>query len=242
MRVDLGAQSYLLRMQAGQLVVSGPEPGRVQAQFDANNQLVIETNGGALDGAALTLPPDAADAARFGMGQAHSPQTRILGAPFDASNLPASFSMRVGGVDYPVSVSSGSVVLPATFPGTGWVNTAYGRIEISFDARAGQLEIPAQAGADAAGLTTLDMQAEVQGDSLILRSTTGMPPAVAATPQASGTSLHLENLPDEELLVVLGGPGALRLSGQIDTTTPPQLTPPARAAHPRCRHRPGWPV
>lgn len=228
MRVALGAEVFGLRMVDGAPQVTGPNAARLTASFDADNRLQISTNGGDLNGAALVLPADAGEAARFGMGLTSAPITAVIGQPFDAGNLPASFTVTLGGVAYSVAVSAGAVVLPPAFPGTGWINTAYGRVEIHFDARAGDFAIPAQAGAADAGFDTLGLEGTVTQGTLALTSTDNRALALASTPANDGTTLRLAGLPPEDLLVVLSGTGALRLSGDITTTDPASLAASAR--------------
>ena len=222
MRVALGEQVYSIRMSNGAPVVSGPEAGRVTASFDASNRLVLQTTGGDLNGNALRLPADAGDAARFGMGVGDAPMTAVIGQPFDAGNLPASFTVSMGGVSHTVNVTAGNVVLPATFPGTGYINTAYGRVEIYFDARAEGFEIPAQSSAADAGFDTLGLSASVAGGSLGLTATDDRVLAVTSVTADAGETLRLSGLPDEDLLVMLTGPGALRLSGSMTEGPAPE--------------------
>jgi flagellar hook-associated protein 1 FlgK len=215
LRVALGAQDYAITMSGGAPVVTGPEPDRLVARFDAQNRLVIETRGGDTDGAALRLPADAGEAARFGVGLADAPQTTVIGQPFDAGNLPAAFTVALGGVAYAMNVSSGAVVLPATFPGTGYIDTVHGRVEIRFDARAGEMRIPAQPGAAGAGFDTLGLSAEVLEGALRLAASDDRALAVASETGPGGTTLRLSGVPDEDLVVALTGPGALRLAGAL---------------------------
>lgn len=222
MRVALGEQFYSVRMQDGAPVVTGPEEGRITASFDAQNRLVVQTVGGDLNGDALRLPGDAGAAAQFGMGVTDAPVTAVIGQPFDAGNLPASFTVSIGGVSHTISVTAGNVVLPAAFPGTGYINTTHGRIEIHFDARAGEFEIPAQSGAADAGFDTLGLSASVAGGSLGLTATDDRVLDVRSTTADTGETLRLSGLPDEDLLVMLTGSGALRLSGNMDTGPAPQ--------------------
>ena len=222
MRVALGEQFYSIRMSNGAPVVSGPEAGRITASFDASNRLVLETEGGDLNGNALNLPADAGDAARFGMGVGDAPVTTIIGQPFDAGNLPSSFTVSLGGVAHTISVTASNVVLPATFPGTGYINTAYGRVEIYFDARAEGFEIPAQSGAADAGFDTLGLSASVADGRLELTATDGRVLDVTSATADAGETLRLSGLPDEDLLVMLTGPGALRLSGGTTAGPAPQ--------------------
>ncbi|WP_417727016.1 FlgK family flagellar hook-associated protein [Roseovarius sp.] len=224
MRVSLGAQDYVIRMSGGEPVVSGPEAGRITARFDENNQLVLETQGGTLDGAALRLPADAGEAARFGMGIGDAPVATIIGQPFDAGNLPTSFSITLDGQEHPISVTAGGVVLPASFPGTGHINTTFGRVEIYFSAHSGEMMINAQEGAVAAGFNTLGLRTDVSDGTLRLTATDDRVLSVQSVAGQSGSVLRLTNIPDEDLLVVMGGSGALRLAGQIGADSATERT------------------
>lgn len=215
MRFSLGDEDYSITMTSGQPVVAGPEAARISATFNASNQLVIETNGGTLDGAALQLPADAGQAARFGMGTTQGPVVTVIGQPFSASNLPASFMIRLGGVEHSVSVSTGGIILPPSFPGTGRINTAYGTIEIQFDARGGAFSIPAQQGAADVGLDTADVTARLKNGAIALTATDGRALEISSPSTGSGMTVQLSDRPNEDLLVVLSGDGALRLSGQL---------------------------
>ncbi|MEL7300672.1 MAG: flagellar basal body rod C-terminal domain-containing protein [Pseudomonadota bacterium] len=215
MVVGLGSQSYQITMRDGAPVVEGPEPDRITARFDTSGRFVIETVGGHLDGAALRLTDAAGEAARFGMGPVDAPQTTVIGQPFDAANLPASFEVVLAGTSYTVSVSAGAVVLPPTFPGTGYINTGFGRVEIAFDAREGAFRVPADpAGADA-GFDTLGAEASVTEAALDLVATDGRALEIAPQASGTGTSLRLTALPDEDVIVVLDGAANLRLAGSF---------------------------
>lgn len=213
MRVTLGGQGYAIRMTGSGPEVIGPEPDRLAVSFDASNRLTIATKGGHLDGAALTLPSDAGEAARFGLGVADAPQTVLTGQPPEA--LPASFDLSVGGSDYSVSVSGAGVSLPAGFPGSASVDGTTGAVSISIDARLGPVRIAAQSGAADAGFTTLGAEGFLADGALTLTSTDGRVLEIDASVSGSATRLSLSDLPDEELLVVMTEPGALRLSGAL---------------------------
>lgn len=222
MRVTLGEQTYAIQMSDGAPLVSGPEAGRVVASFDASNRLVIETVGGDLNGAALTLPVDSGEAARFGLGTADAPVTTLIGQPYDAADLPASFTLSVGGTDYDIAVTDGGVTLPAGFPGAARIDGTLGQVEIDIDARAGLVEIPAQSGAAAAGFDTLGASASVADGALRLTATDGRVLQVSSTSTGTGAAVALNALADEDLLVVMSDTGALRLSGEITAGTPEQ--------------------
>ncbi|SPF80106.1 FlgK family flagellar hook-associated protein [Pseudoprimorskyibacter insulae] len=222
----LGSQSYTVTMVDGAPVVTGPEAGRVTASFDAANRLTLQTVGGHLDGAALELATDPLEAARFGMGVSDSPTSTLLGQPFDGAGLPASFDVELGGDVYTVSASAGGLSLPAGFPGTASFDAAEGRFGISFDAAAGPIRIPPQAGALAAGFETLGAEAQLLNGQLQLTATDGRVLQTTATSSGSGVTLQMDNLPNEDLLVVMQGAGALRLSGAVTVPADPPLAAP----------------
>jgi flagellar hook-associated protein 1 FlgK len=222
MSVSLGDQDYVIRMIGDTPTIAGGEPGRLTAYFDAENRLVLETNGGDLDGAALSLPPDTGEAARFGMGVADAPVTTIIGQPLVDTNLSASFAVTVDGVEYTLGIAAGVIDVPPAFPGAARINTETGRIEIQIDGRAGDFRIAPQKSAAEAGFDTMGLTAVLSGDGLILTATDGRVLQLDTVSGGSGATVYLEGLPQEELLVVMSGDGAARLAGQI---TDGQSTP-----------------
>ncbi len=220
-RLTLGGDGYALRMTEGGLVVEGPEPDRLSAGFDGAGRLVVETRGGDTDGAALMLATDAGEAGRFGLGLADGPRTEIRGgAP---TNLPASFGIELGGARHDITVTGAGVTLPPGFPGTAATDPETGGVILSIDPRAGAVRIPPEAGAADAGFLTLGISARLSGDTLTLSATDARRLDLAALPSGSAQEVRLDGLAGEELLVVMTGPGALRLSGNLaqDTAAAP---------------------
>ncbi len=211
----LGTQGYAVRMTDAGPEIVGPEPERLNASFDASNRLVVETVGGHLDGAALRFAPDAGDAARFGMGVDDAPVTRLTGQAIDAGGLPASFTISVGGTDYTMTATAGSLTASAGFPGSASYDAASGAFTIDMDARAGAVRIGPDAGAEAAGFKTMGVEATVADGQLALSTTDGRLLDLSAQTVGTATRIDLDNLPGEDLLVVMSGEGALRLSGDI---------------------------
>ncbi|MEE3361908.1 MAG: flagellar basal body rod C-terminal domain-containing protein [Pseudomonadota bacterium] len=211
----LGSQGYAVRMTAAGPEVVGPEPDRLNAYFNDANQLVVETVGGHLDGAPLRIPPDAADAARFGLGVDDLPQTRLTGQPFDAADLPASFVVNAAGTDYTFNASAGGLSAPADFPGSTEYDDVTGAFSITVDARLGEVRVLPGQGAQAAGFKTIGAELAVAGDQLAISTTDGRVLDLTAQTVGSATRIDLDNLPGEDLLVVMTGEGALRLSGEI---------------------------
>lgn len=212
-RVSLGADGYAIRMTETGLVVEGPEPERLSAGFDVSGRLVVETRGGDIDGAALVLPVDAGEAGRFGLGIADAPMTEIRGIAPTA--LPASFGIELGGTRHDVTVTGAGVTLPPGFPGSGAIDPATGAVVLNVDARAGAVRIPPEAGAADAGFLTLGATARLSGDGLMLTASDARRLDLAALPAGSEQAVTLGGLSGEEVLVVMTGPGALRLSGEV---------------------------
>jgi predicted amidohydrolase len=71
--------------------------------------------------------------------------------------LPASFAVELGGARFDLTVSGGGVSLPPGFPGSAAIDPVSGGVILSFDARAGSLRIPPEAGARDAGFATLGL-------------------------------------------------------------------------------------
>lgn len=222
-RVTLGDEILGIQMADGMPVVIGAEPGRISAAFDAANRLVIRTADGALDGSMLQLPADSGEAARFGFAPADAPMTIAQGKPFDPAGVPASFMVSLGEQTFQIDVTADGVAVPAGFPGTGAIDPVSGAVDLRFDAYAGRFGIPAQAAAARVGFDTADLLTTRVGDQLILTATDGRFLQVGSPTVGTGNSLRLTDRPNLDLLVVLDGDGALRLSGTIDTVaTPPR--------------------
>lgn len=211
--VMLGEEVYVLTMANGAVQVSGPEEGRLSASFDANNQLQVTVNGGGTgDGAVLRSPLGTPGRDLFGLGS--GAETTLTGQPYDPANLPASFNVTVNGTDYDVTLSGAGVTTGAGFPGAATVNG--GRLELSFASDVGAVGIAAQAGADAAGMTTRDATISAAAGALTVRATDGRRLDMTVNVAAHAADrVTLSNLPNEDLIVVMQGQGALRLTGTM---------------------------
>lgn len=77
------------------------------------------------------------------------------------------------------------------------------------------------------GFAASGVTARVEGGRLLLSSAGAEPPAISVTARATaGERLRLTNLPPEDLIVVMAdGGGALTLAGQIGTAAPPVPRP-----------------
>lgn len=214
--VFYGGQRYDLTMTGGEVVVTGPEDGRVTASFDASNQLVVETTGDT-DGASLVLPNPPRNALAWGLSGA---TTSVTGREFDVTDLPAGAStmaVELGGVSYDITLnrSGGSLTLTpeAGFPGTASFDAGSGTITFEYAASSGAMRIDAQTVAGLAGLKTAGAAMTAIDGQLTVTATDGRALDIAAGGMSLAQErLTLDNLPNEDLIVVMNAPGALRLA------------------------------
>lgn len=219
--IRLDGQDYVLRMQNGSVTVAGPEDNRLSASFDAQNRLQLAVNGGSTDAAFLTVPATTS-AAAFGLSSAQSPTVRLTGRP---ATPPATLTVEIGTTQHVLTITAGpAVTLPAGFPGTASVD-ATGRITLDLPATAAPARI--LPGAEAAGFASLGTALSVSGNSLLMQSADGSAiDTTVTTGSLIGQRLRLSGLPPEDLIVVMTGSGALRLSGSVTAGPPPAVAAP----------------
>lgn len=230
MRVSLGEDIYSIRMENGVPVVSGPEEGRLTASFDASNRLVVETNGGALDGSVLQVASSPADAAAFGMGLTNVVQSEGVGGKVDLVNWPGgtqSATFTVDGSSYTLSASSTGTALSVSvgggFAGSASWDATNGRIIITPPAGSGPVEFAPQSGADVLGFGNIAAKVSVSDDGkLSITATDSRVLDIAAQTQASGNRITLNDLPNEDLLVVMAGNGSQKMAVDIQARINPE--------------------
>lgn len=236
-QILLGKESYGLTMAAGDIVVSGPEAGRITAFFDDNNTLRVAATGGTLSGQILRLSPDtpAADAATFGLGVAGATAT-LSGRPVAIPSSPDIFSLTA-------AINQTDTALEFEWNGTIPTQINHPTITgLRLDIRADGTGISAQIvmthesgisdfrlrpSVDAVALGLISANADVTLGAMGLRiaATGSTPPALTA--QATSLvaeRLSLRGLPDEELIVIATGSGARRIAasfGQDQVSTRP---------------------
>lgn len=242
--LTLGAQTYTLTMAGGEIVVSGPEEGRLSAGFDENLQLVVSADAGLETGQMLGVAASASDASRaaFGLVLTDVRQT-ITGRAFAAATLttePIELSFDYAGATHTVSVSvdeDGAAVLTKSddFPAvldatlTPVSGDPYQLILTqAADDLANTPRILASDGARALGFDTTSNQLAVTADGIAITSQDAT--AIDVTATASSLikeRVSLSNLPPEELIVIVTGDGARRLSAEFEqSTVGPDDTPP----------------
>lgn len=230
--VHLGDQTYDVTMVAGAPVVTGPEANRITATFTAAQEFVLETTQGTLDGGMLVLSSNYRAAADFGLGLSDAPHTQMTGGVIDSAALTAGsnpFDVMIGDQTFTLDAvkAGGSVTIttPAGFPGTATFDAAEQKFSLLIDARAGRVSVPPSTTAQAVGFYSYGLTGSLGDTGLTLRSTTGDVIDLTITANsAAGTRLTMTNLPDEELIVVMRDPGALRLAGAMEVADQTDVT------------------
>jgi len=207
MTFHLDGAVYSLRMDGGQPMISGPEPGRISARFDSGNQLVIEARG-VSDGTGINFTPSAA----FGFAPGAGVLT-LTGQPPDPAGLPATLAIEIAGASHVLTLGpGGALTVPPGFPGVAMRDPVSGALRLDFPAPANGLDVTPSA---AAGFGGPGVAVQVAGDELRFSSDAAPLGLRAEVLGSLGQSLSLKDLPPEDLIVAFTGTGTLRLAGEI---------------------------
>ncbi|MGZ3217050.1 FlgK family flagellar hook-associated protein [Paracoccus sp. T5] len=209
LRLDGG--DYTLRMERGAPVISGPEPDRITARFDAQNRLVLRAAGA---GGGIGTPASPA----FGLGLGEGRLT-LTGQPTDGAMLPADLPVTVGGATHVLRLlADGSVQAPAEFPGLATRDGATGALLLEFAAPASGLQI---ATVPAAGFGGPGAAVRAEDGRLILAGPGAALDLAVETRGSLARQIDLRNLPPEDLVVAMTGQGTLRLAGDLTAGAAP---------------------
>ncbi len=230
--LTLGAQDYVLTMQEGEVVVSGPEAGRLSAGFDDNNQLVVSAQDGMESGQMLGVAASASATSMQAFGLSVTGRTAVMsGRVIDSTAMtttPLDLTLEIDGTEYTVSISddgAGNAVTAASpsLPSNTSVGltTVTNGVQVQIT-RTGtdtdtDFRVIASDDARSLGFDTTPNQLLVTDAGL--RASTQDGTAVDVTASASSLiheRVSLSNLPPEELIVILTGDGARRLSARYD--------------------------
>jgi len=231
--LSLGRQDYILRMTNGEVVVEGPEDGRLSASFNDSLELVVSAQDGIETGEILHVSPDASTTSRALFGLAVGEQTQeLIGRSFAESIItssPLTLAISTGGSTYSVQVVlnannavevTSSPSLPANTEITvGTPENGFYQINIvrSGTDDANDLRILAGSDAIALGLAVTPNQLLVDESGLRVLSIDKSSIGIEATAESLVSEhISLRDLPNEELIVILTGDGARRLSMQFD--------------------------
>jgi hypothetical protein len=219
--IDFGSQIYQLKMQNGEVVVSGPEASRVTAYFDSDSRLQV-FGGGSLMGAPLTVASDteiagnSTGAAAFGLT---TTTTRFAGQTITLSSGLDDLSLNFDGADVSVSLSLAGVVTtdPSTVSGLtlSWDATTAttGRLIAEYDSTQNTLNFTGPS--EALGYKVADREVSLQNDAIKVQSTDKTAFVLTANATSiAGSRFTLDDLPNEDLLVFVTGGGARSIAAE----------------------------
>jgi|GEM_PF-772568 len=226
--VDFGTDSYKLEMVEGEVVVTGGEPGRLVAYFDADKRLQL-FGGGSLSGQPITVSSDekyaqnSAHAAAFGLtsnmmrfaGQPVTPNVNMapLRFSFDDTDIQLSFNASGNLITTPAPLPSGLGVRFDQEPGA-----SEGRIIVTYDSAENNLvfDMPQ----DALGIKVADIDLNLEQDGIRVTSRSGDFIDVTATASSlTKQNITFSDLVVEDLLVFVTGSGARNMNAQYEDIT-----------------------
>jgi flagellar hook-associated protein 1 FlgK len=229
-RVDDGNPD---RLTALDFMITGPEAGRITpriTQTDDGFSLSLIVTDGQLNGAG-PRPVANGGAALFGLADSQATQ-RLQGRSLDATLLEDgtyAMDVTIGGAAETVTFAVSDGVLSLQSVSDADVLSAAVTLD---DAGLTSITLTASAGADMMAVTPsaiatnlgfklANAELSVEGGKLLARSTDDSVVNIkAGGTSAAGVYLHLSDLPDEELIVVMGSEGARRLSAEFEIGAP----------------------
>lgn len=233
-----GAEYTLTRMDDGNpdrltaldFAISGPESGRITprvTQTDEGFSITLIVTDGQLAGAG-PRPVIDSGAAAFGLSDSQVTQS-LQGRSFDASKQNGTYE-----IDVTVGDDAKTVILQAT-SGVFSLQSASdglsvditlgddGLTSITLTSAVGTAVMAVTPSVDAAdlGFKLANAELSVENGKLLARSNDETVVDIkAGGTSAAGIYLHLSDLPDEELIVVMGSDGARRLSAEFEIGEP----------------------
>ena len=226
-RVDDGDPT---RLSALDFAITGPEAGRIVPDLieeDGDYMLSLGVVGGHLSGLGPKAVSDTM-ASAFGLASTQS-SASVQGRGIDSALADGTYSMAVSldGTQYDVDVTLAagvySVALPAEADGllqASVVAQASGENALvlsALKAGLGSVSIVPSTEAQQLGFKVGAAEINVQDGVLHARSTNDLAiDIVAGGVSAAASYIHLTDIPDEELIVTIGGEGAKRLGAQFE--------------------------
>lgn len=243
LKIILGSESYKLTMDQGKIVVSGPEENRISAYFDSDNKLRIAAPDGTLSGQALQLSADtsADEANSFGLDSSLTRSINGHAYTVPADGTTQTLNVAVDGVEAEITLTFDATANDAGFTVTGLpsgvsvtaIENGDGakQMRLSFTGDpATSLRLLPGADEDALGLFTADAQLTMSETGLRATSVSGDTLNIGGSALSStGDRLHISGTPREDLIVLVTGTGARRVTANVATPKPLEEELPALA-------------
>ena len=208
------------------MVVTGGEPGRLNAYFDASQKLQVY-GGGTLSGSGISVTSDSivagnnTNAALFGIDAS---TTRFAGQIQTLTSGMPNLNLKFNGANVAVALSNtGTVTVTPTTSGltARWesATSTTGRLVLEFDANVNTLGFTKAS--DRLGFKVTDHSISVVENQIRVKSNDGSPFKVDATATSiAGSVVEMSNLAHEDLLVIFTGAGARSLGAVFDEPVP----------------------
>jgi len=226
-RVDDGSPD---RLTALDFVISGPESGRITprvTETDEGFSISLIVADGQLAGAG-PRPVAGSGAAVFGLSDSQVTQS-LQGRSFVAPNIIGTYEINVAVGDevetVTFEVNSGGFDVQPTSDRLSVVITPSddGLTSITLTSLVGSavMAVTSSNIATDLGFKLANAELSVENGKLLVRSTDETVVDIkAGGTSAAGIYLHLSDLPDEELIVVMGSDGARRVSAEFEIGVP----------------------
>lgn len=217
------------RLTALDFEMTGPEAGRILPRVIKTNEgfsLSLIVADGQLAGAG-PRPVTDSGAAAFGLSDSQVTQS-LQGRSFDATDGTYQIDVTVGGVAKTVILQATGGLLTQSEPKPDGLSVVItpgddGLTSITLTSAVGSAVMAVTPSVDAAalGFKLANAELSVENGKLLARSTDETVVDIkAGGTSAAGIYLHLGDLPDEELIVVMGSDGARRLSAEFEIGEP----------------------
>ena len=230
--VSFAGDLYELTMDDGDVRVSGGEPGRVTAYFDASGKLQL-FGGGTLAGQAISVVGDAVvsnnlnAASQFGIS---APTSRLTGQEFTLSAGLSPLSVVFNGSQVDITIATNGTITktPAASGLTvRWEDSGsgQGRVIIEYASSSDALEFTHPS--DNLGFKTADASLRLTDGIVQVKSLTGDAVEIAADASGiAGQTITMSNMPYEDLLVLVTGGGARSIGAVFGEVAPaPERSP-----------------
>ena len=223
---------YELTMSDGDILVSGGEPGRVTAYFDASGHLQL-FGGGTIAGQQFSLVDDSVvsnnmnAASQFGIA---APITRLTGREFTlAADLPA-LSLTFNGSPVSIAIAAdGTITKTPDVAGLSaqWQESSAGQGRIILEVANVDDQLQVARPMNSLGFKTADVSLRLTDGVIQAKSLTG--DVITVEADASGIAsqtITMSNMPHEDLLVLVTGGGARSIGAVYGEIMPaPERSP-----------------
>ena len=229
--IEFDGDKYTLVMNNGEISVTGGEVGRVSAFYDSNNHLNI-IGGGSLQASAISVASDStvtgnsAAAGRFGISDLSAATTKFTGQSITAASQNGSFNVDFNGVSIAVTLAADGTIshTPTTTGFSASFNISSGttgRLTLAHSLDTGPINFPTDNSLKDYGFPVSEYGVKLLNDKIQVKSSLGnMVDMTANATSLAEKSITMNNLPNEDLIVIINGSGARSISTTYDLAPP----------------------